>query len=700
MNDLPRLHLVASPWVADLLTHLWQSTVVGLAILLLLLLGRRLSARTRRTLGWIAVAKFAVPAAWLGALARGIGGTTPARMLPDAGAVPAGQSANALVAELPVSVWAPPAWLWPWLGGVWAAVAVGLLAHWFIRGVRVRRGLLAQARPVDEALMREVAAAAARAGLRATPRAVEVERDHGPGALGIISPVLILPRGLMEGLAPAERAAILIHECVHVRRRDNFWSAVRAAFVGALWFNPIAWLLSRALAIETEKSCDERVLEITGDADNYASGIVASVRHTLGVLRPGFAAATTPPVVARLTHILAYPAKPDRPALRWTAIAAALALVALCGRAGSVAATAERPVRVAQAARVTPSAAAPAPAKPAYKIGKITLRFVSPATIGEAEVRAAMQLREGGEFNETTLDRDVRAIYRLGAFKTVEVKHQPVDGATFDLVVELTPKPTVGAFGAPGTEPARSNSLSGTLTLSSDAARSSGVTFELPMRPALLETRVPGATPAGDAELRAAQAQLAAESAELKRMREEREAAVARQRLEQEERTRRAAFAREQRAVMVPGGAPPTESELATARQKLADANARAAQLRAERDAALARERAANPALLAFDGPVFELKDLDRRPVPQFQARPQYPFEMRRSGIEGEVVVDFIIDTDGRVQLAHAIRSSRQEFEAAAVLAVSRWRFLPGRKEGKSVPTHLQMPVVFTLNKN
>ncbi len=275
MNALPRLHLVASPWVADLLTHLWQSTAVALAMLLLLIIGRRLSARTRRTLGWIAVAKFAVPAAWLVALTRGFGGAPSSRMLTDAGPWPVSLTPNALAAASPVNAWAPPAWLWGWLGGVWAAVAVGLLAHWFIRGIRVRRELLARARTVDESVAREVAAAAARVGLRAVPRCVEVERDHGPGALGLVSPVLILPRGLMDGLRPAERAAILIHECVHVRRHDNFWSAVRAAFVGLLWFNPIAWLLNRALAIETEKSCDERVLEITGDADSYASGIVA-----------------------------------------------------------------------------------------------------------------------------------------------------------------------------------------------------------------------------------------------------------------------------------------------------------------------------------------------------------------------------------------------------------------------------------------
>ena len=96
---------------------------------------------------------------------------------------------------------------------------------------------------------------------------------------------------------------------------------------------------------------------------------------------------------------------------------------------------------------------------------------------------------------------------------------------------------------------------------------------------------------------------------------------------------------------------------------------------------------------------VFDLSKLDQIPVAQFQARPQYPFEMRRAGIAGEVVVDFIVDVQGNVQNAYAVRSSQREFEAAAVQAVSKWRFKPGRKGGRAVNTHMQVPIVFTLNE-
>lgn len=97
---------------------------------------------------------------------------------------------------------------------------------------------------------------------------------------------------------------------------------------------------------------------------------------------------------------------------------------------------------------------------------------------------------------------------------------------------------------------------------------------------------------------------------------------------------------------------------------------------------------------------VFDPSMLDQQPVPQYQARPNYPFEMRRAGIAGEVTVDFIVDPEGNVVNAYALKSSQHEFEAAAVQAVSKWKFKAGRKSGKSVPTHMQVPIVFTLNED
>jgi len=107
----------------------------------------------------------------------------------------------------------------------------------------------------------------------------------------------------------------------------------------------------------------------------------------------------------------------------------------------------------------------------------------------------------------------------------------------------------------------------------------------------------------------------------------------------------------------------------------------------------LAREEQARAATTVFD-----ISKLDTTPRPRFQARPDYPLEMKMAKISGEVVVDFVVDTNGAVQDAKAIRSSRSEFEAYAVAAVQKWKFAPGKKGGRDVATHLQVPIVFTVD--
>ncbi len=95
------------------------------------------------------------------------------------------------------------------------------------------------------------------------------------------------------------------------------------------------------------------------------------------------------------------------------------------------------------------------------------------------------------------------------------------------------------------------------------------------------------------------------------------------------------------------------------------------------------------------------LENLPRDGGPQVihQIRPHYPFEMRWRNITGNVVVDFVVAKDGSVVNAYALRSSRAEFEADAVAAVRQWHFKPGTREGKPVDTHMQVPVVFTLDE-
>ncbi|MDB6093689.1 MAG: hypothetical protein JWM32_1251 [Verrucomicrobia bacterium] len=90
--------------------------------------------------------------------------------------------------------------------------------------------------------------------------------------------------------------------------------------------------------------------------------------------------------------------------------------------------------------------------------------------------------------------------------------------------------------------------------------------------------------------------------------------------------------------------------------------------------------------------------ELDSVPVLTFQVLPKYPLEMYQKGSPGEVVVDFVVDAKGYVRNPYAVKWSHPGFIPAALGAVSQWQFKPGMKGDRPVNTHMQVPVIFTLD--
>ncbi len=85
-------------------------------------------------------------------------------------------------------------------------------------------------------------------------------------------------------------------------------------------------------------------------------------------------------------------------------------------------------------------------------------------------------------------------------------------------------------------------------------------------------------------------------------------------------------------------------------------------------------------------------------PEPVYRTPPTYPYELRMYDLEGEAKIDFVVDPEGVPQNVHAIKSTHPLFARAAESSVARWRFAPGWKNGKPVPVHFQVPIVFQLH--
>ena len=78
------------------------------------------------------------------------------------------------------------------------------------------------------------------------------------------------------------------------------------------------------------------------------------------------------------------------------------------------------------------------------------------------------------------------------------------------------------------------------------------------------------------------------------------------------------------------------------------------------------------------------------------QSRVEYPEFARRAGIEGTVYVQFVVDEQGRVSEARAVRGNEQ-LAQSAVKAVAESQFRPGMQRGRPVKVRYTLPVRFVL---
>ncbi len=104
--------------------------------------------------------------------------------------------------------------------------------------------------------------------------------------MGYLRPKIYLPSFLRE----EEREYILLHERIHLRRRDYLIKPAAFAITLLHWFNPLVWLAYHLLSEDMERACDEAVLRRMG------SGIRKEYSMSLLTLSAGRSVRSLPTV--------------------------------------------------------------------------------------------------------------------------------------------------------------------------------------------------------------------------------------------------------------------------------------------------------------------------------------------------------------------------------------------------------------------
>jgi bla regulator protein BlaR1 len=256
--------------VVGLANHLWQSTLFAVVVGCLTFLLRRNAARVRYLLWLVGSVKFLVPFALLTAVGARI--PWPVGQLQATHiASTAGQMATrfttfgAAGTTALVTRAGSGEIIRILLGVLWIIGAIAILVRAFVHWVLVRRALHDSAQ-TSQAFVIPV---------RSSASLLE------PAVVGILRPVLLLPKDLDQRLAPEEIRAVLAHERCHVVWKDNLAATLHMLVEALFWFHPLIWWLGARLVNERERACDEYVLAEGHSPASYAEGILKVCEHYL-----------------------------------------------------------------------------------------------------------------------------------------------------------------------------------------------------------------------------------------------------------------------------------------------------------------------------------------------------------------------------------------------------------------------------------
>jgi protein TonB len=95
-------------------------------------------------------------------------------------------------------------------------------------------------------------------------------------------------------------------------------------------------------------------------------------------------------------------------------------------------------------------------------------------------------------------------------------------------------------------------------------------------------------------------------------------------------------------------------------------------------------------------------KELDKHAVAYPDNKlPRYPDSLRTANVEGDVLMEFVVDSTGRAipDTYFVLRTSDPRFIEAVIDALPAMRFFPAERRGRAVGERVTMPFQFWLSR-
>jgi len=110
------------------------------------------------------------------------------------------------------------------------------------------------------------------------PLQLRIGEDGIPPMMwGILKYTILLPAAAV-GWTRARLHDVLAHELAHAKRKDGIIQILVQCVCALYWFNPLVWYAAYRMQIERERACDDYVLNLGANAEDYADHLVQIAR--------------------------------------------------------------------------------------------------------------------------------------------------------------------------------------------------------------------------------------------------------------------------------------------------------------------------------------------------------------------------------------------------------------------------------------
>ena len=103
-----------------------------------------------------------------------------------------------------------------------------------------------------------------------------------PAVCGLFRPAILIPQSLAENFSDEQLRAVLLHELIHLRRRDVWLNFVQALLQIFYWWHPLLWLANARIRRVREEAVDDAVmLALRDEAETYAPTLLEVAKLAL-----------------------------------------------------------------------------------------------------------------------------------------------------------------------------------------------------------------------------------------------------------------------------------------------------------------------------------------------------------------------------------------------------------------------------------